>query len=150
MLLANFLSLVRALRLLDLLSDSQPHPHLYWRSFSFILFALFKKGGIFVDPGIACSDSSSSPFVLTMSSKELRIGDVVYGVGGAFNKRLRRVTKVNPSKPAVEDGTGHRGCYWKLNLSRVGTVNSRFGYCSLCKRPSEYDQPCPYSASGGK
>jgi len=85
-----------------------------------------------------------------MSSKELKIGDVVYGVGGAFNKRLGRVTKVNPSKPAVEDGMGHRGCYWKLNLSRVGTIDSRFGYCSICKRPSEYDQPCPYSASGGK
>ena len=73
----------------------------------------------------------------------------MYGVGGAFDKRLGKVTKVNPSKPAVEDGSGHRSCYWKLNLTRVGNVASTFGYCSICKRPSEVAHPCPNSASGG-
>jgi hypothetical protein len=81
---------------------------------------------------------------------QLRVDDVVHdGVGGAFDKKLGRVTKVNTSKPVLEDGAGCRGCYWKANLSRVGRVDSRFGFCSLCNRPSEFAKPCPRSGTGG-
>ena len=84
-----------------------------------------------------------------MSFQQLRLGNVVYGVGvgGTFDKCLGKVTKVNPSKPVVEDGTGHRGSYWKLNLKKIGTIKSRFGSFYSCKTPSEDDQPCPYSAT---
>lgn len=89
-------------------------------------------------------------FSLSMMSSQLCVDDVVYGVGGAFHKHLGKITKVNPSKPAVEDGRGHRGCYWKENLARVGNVDSRFGFCSLCEKPSEFGKPCPRGGTGGK
>jgi hypothetical protein len=85
-----------------------------------------------------------------MVVQQLRVNDVVYGVGGAFDKRLGKVTKVNPSKPAIEDSSGRQSCYWKLNLARVGSIDSRFGYCSNCKRPSEFNIPCPHNASGNR
>ena len=59
-------------------------------------------------------------------------------------------TKVNPSRPVVEDDKGNSGCFWKLNLKKVGTKSSRFGHCSICDKPSEYAWPCPYGAPGGK
>jgi hypothetical protein len=85
-----------------------------------------------------------------MPSPALKVGDVVYGVGGSFNKRLGKVTKVNPSKPAVEDSKGQRSCYWEENLFRVGEFKSRFGYCSSCNKPSQIDKPCPFGAPGGR
>ena len=78
------------------------------------------------------------------------IGDVVYGVDRPFDKRLGRIPKVNPSRPAVEDAKGNRSCFWKLKLKNVGTESSRFGYCPICGKPSEYALPCPYGAPGGK
>lgn len=79
----------------------------------------------------------------------LKINDVIYGVGGAFDKKLGKITKINPSMPAVEDSSGRKGCYWKTNMLRVGTVSSRFGYCSSCQRPSAVGEPCQHSGTGG-
>jgi hypothetical protein len=81
---------------------------------------------------------------------QLSIDDVVYGVGGAFHERSGRVTKVNPSKPAIEDGRGRCSCYWKENLKKIGTVASRFGHCSLCEKPSEFGKPCSHGGPGGR
>jgi hypothetical protein len=83
-------------------------------------------------------------------SSQLKIDNVVHGAGGVFNNQLGRVTEVIASKPAVEDANGRRGCHWKENLSRVGTVDSRFGFCSLCKKPSEFGRPCPHAGTRGK
>jgi hypothetical protein len=90
----------------------------------------------------------STTSLLNMSASSLKVNDVVYGIGGIFDKRLGKITKLNPSKPAVEDGSGRRSCYWRENLKRVGSVNSRFGRCSICKRPGEFDKPCPYNGIG--
>ena len=83
-----------------------------------------------------------------MSISPLKINDVVYGIGGAFDKRLGKITKINPWKPAVEDGSGSRSCYGRENLKKVGDVDSRFGRCSLCKRPGDFAKPCPYNGIG--
>ena len=91
----------------------------------------------------------STPY-LSMNISPLRVNGVVYGVGGAFNQCLGKITKVNPSKPAVEDGTGRCSCYWRENLKRVGSVTSRFGKCSVCKRPGEFDKPCAFNGVGSK
>jgi hypothetical protein len=61
--------------------------------------------------GLGHLSLSSASFDLKMVVQQLRVDDVVYGVGGAFDKRLRKVTKVNPSKPAVEDSSGCHSCY---------------------------------------
>ena len=57
---------------------------------------------------------------------------------------------MNSSRPAVEEEKGHRGCCWKLNLKKVGTVDAIFGYCSVCEKLSKHAWPCPYGAPGGK
>jgi hypothetical protein len=54
-----------------------------------------------------------------MSASSLKVNDVVCGIGGIFDKRLGKITKLNPSKPAVEDGSGRRSCYWLENLKRA-------------------------------
>jgi hypothetical protein len=36
----------------------------------------------------------------------------------------------------------------KISRERVGSVNSRFGRCSICKRPAEFDKPCPCHGIG--
>jgi hypothetical protein len=82
-------------------------------------------------------------------SSQLQVNDVIYGTSGSFVKRVGKITKVNPSKPAVEDASGRRSCYWKTNMLRIGNVESRFGYCSVCNKPSEFDEPCPHSGSRG-
>jgi hypothetical protein len=87
-------------------------------------------------------------FDFQMSISPLKVNDVVYGIGGAFDKRLGKITKLNPWKPAVEDGSGRRSCYGRENLKRVGAVDSRFGRCSLCKRPGDFAKPCPYNGIG--
>jgi hypothetical protein len=82
-------------------------------------------------------------------SSQLNVNDVIYGTSGAFYKRVGKITKINPSKPAVEDSSGRRSNYWETNMLRIGTVDSRFGYCSVCRRPSEFDEPCPHSGTRG-
>jgi hypothetical protein len=115
-------------------------------SFSSLHFC-FRTGSYFfvhlVNPLLPLSTSA-----LNMSSSPLKVNDVVYGIGGAFDKRLGKVTKLNPAKPAVEDGAGRRSCYWRENLKRVGSISSIFGRCSVCKRPGEVDEPCPYNGIG--
>jgi hypothetical protein len=80
-------------------------------------------------------------------SSQLKVNDVICGISGSFDERVGEITKINPSKPAVEDASGRQSCHWKTNMLRVGTVDSRFGCCSVCKRPSEFDEPCPHSGT---
>ena len=82
-------------------------------------------------------------------SSQLKVNNVIYGTSGSFYKRVGKITKINPSKPAVEDASGRQSNYWKSNMLRIGTVDSRFGYCSVCKRPGEFEEPCRHSGTRG-
>jgi hypothetical protein len=82
-------------------------------------------------------------------SSQSKANDVVHGTDGAFSKRVGELTKINPSKPAVEDASGRRSNHWKTNMLRIGAVDSRFGCCSVCEKPSEFDEPCPHSGTRG-
>jgi len=100
-----------------------------------------------------CLLPSSSPR-LKMTHREqrpaFRNGDVVYGVGGAFFKKLGMVKKMNAVKPTIQDSKGRCSSFGVLNLKKVGRAGARFGHCSACKKPSQYALPCTHGASGGK
>ena len=79
-----------------------------------------------------------------------RNGDVVYGVGGAFCKKIGLVKKVNAVKPTIQDSKGKLSSFGVLNLKKLGRFGDRFGHCSLCNKPSRYDEECSHGGPGGR
>ena len=79
-----------------------------------------------------------------------RNGDVVYGVGGAFFKKIGLVKKMNTVKPTIQDAKGKLSSFGVLNLMKLGRFGDRFGHCSVCNKPSRYDQECSHGGPGGR